>query len=307
MDRVLVTGSSGFIGGRISSALKRRGWKVIDVDLRASVDSDTITLDIADPRLAEMIRTENFGAVIHHAGIADTQFYDHAELRRVNVEATLGIARACADSSTRLIYASSFSVYGRCGRGASVREDDLGTSACSGPLNPYAESKAEVDAALQGGEFGDLIWYGLRYTNVFDPFEPERPASSVLFKVLTAIARGEPVKLFGDTLPAARDYVTIPFVTTVVEALLTEQIAPQCFNVGSGVPISFAEILTWGFELNGRSEVPISLVPNPVRDMYQYWTCASLERLRAALPHLVPPGPGDLREAAARVFRGRAI
>jgi ADP-L-glycero-D-manno-heptose 6-epimerase len=55
------------------------------------------------------------------------------------------------------------------------------------------------------------------------------------------------------------------------------------FNVGSGTARSFADLARALFEALGRPQ-DIQYVPTPeaIRDTYQYFTEASVERLRAA-------------------------
>lgn len=157
-----------------------------------------------------------------------------------------------------------------------------------------------VDAAPRG-VFG-LDCVGLRYTNVFGPGEESKSSmASILWQIVTAVAARRPVRLFDDTLTAARDYLPVQvLVSTLVRLLDTPQVA-GVYNLGSGTAIRFETLLGWCTEWAG-APVPLVGVPNPIRDRYQYWTCADMRRLRAALPGLEPVDTEVIHRYARDLF-----
>ncbi|WP_067885374.1 NAD-dependent epimerase/dehydratase family protein [Nocardia vaccinii] len=304
---VLVTGAAGFIGGHTVAGLHAAGWTVTGVDLqpaRAAGRWESITADAADPKLLARIAGGEFVVVVHQAAISNTLAQDDERLRWCNATVPLRIARACAESGTRLVYASSSSVYGVVPQGVSSLEsdtDDYGR--CSGPLNAYAKSKLVMDHAMRrrATVFG-LDYVGLRYTNVFGPGEETKGRmASILWQIVTTAAAGGPVRLFDDTLTAARDYLPVQALVTTLVRLLENPQIKGVYNLGSGSAIPFETLLGWCTEWAG-APVPMVPVPNPVRDRYQYWTCADMRHLRKTLPGLEPLSTNEIRSYAHDLF-----
>lgn len=288
---VLVTGAAGFIGSHTAAGFHDAGWTVTGVDQRSSSDVEeweSITADAADPTVLARVAGGEFAVVVHQAAISDTLAADDERLRWANATVPLRLAQASAESGTRLVYASSSSVYGVVPQGVSSMESDTGDrSRCSGPLNAYARSKLASDQAMcrRAGEFG-LDFVGLRYTNVFGPGEQSKGRmASILWQIVTSAAAGRPVRLFDDTLTAARDYLPVQLLVATLVRLLDNPQVSGVYNLGSGSPVRFEELLSWCTEWAGLP-VPVVLVPNTIRDRYQYWTCADMRRLRAVLPGL---------------------
>lgn len=150
--RILITGSSGYLGRAIVQALLGQAVVelIVGVDIRSSPVLSTlcaprlllVTGDVADP-LDHILREHRINTVIHAAFILRPS-HDLRRMRRTNVEGTRNLLRACAACSVdHLLYLSSASVYGFV-----PQQTALLTEADS--LNPhagfaYAEHKAEAD------------------------------------------------------------------------------------------------------------------------------------------------------------------
>jgi ADP-L-glycero-D-manno-heptose 6-epimerase len=307
---ILVTGAAGFIGSRLAVRLAEVGWRVTGVD-RVAADtevrgaSEFVQSDMCSAELLDRVRRGAFAAVLHHGAISDTLEDDWSALERVNLEKALELAAACHIGGARFVYASSFSVYGRAPAGVPVREDALDQPGmASGPLNPYARSKLGLDRAMQANWRDGLCWIGLRYTNVFGPREWEDGrTASILYKIVRRGALGEEIRLFGDALLAARDYLPVDRVVTAVDLLLRREVPSGVYNLGSGVAVSFAQVLQWCSGLSGRP-LHVELVRNPISHRYQYWTCADLSKIAAIVPELQPMDHASLEREVERTVAG---
>lgn len=297
-----MTGAAGFIGGHVALEMLASGRRVTALDLRAihpdlaHVDR-SVQVDMCDSQMLSEVRAGRFEAVLHMAAISSTTERDWSRLHRHNVEGPLQIARACAESDTLMVYASSHSVYGSITAGQLVGEA-AGAPLCSGPLNEYASSKLELDRAMPFlAQESGLRWVGLRFTNVFGTREEHKGSmASILSQILRRGARGDSIEIFRDTLVASRDYITVGTVARTCVRILEEGVPSDVYNLGSGSPVSFAALLQWCAELKDEP-LTVQLVPNEHGGRYQYWTGADMTRLRGVLHELETVDADSLRLA----------
>jgi len=167
----------------------------------------------------------------------------------------------------------------------------------------YARSKLLLDQELASRfPAGSLDWVGLRYSNVFGTGESHKgPMASIISQLLGQAAKGDELRLFADSLEASRDYIPVKIVADTCLALLKTRVSPGVYNLGSGHPVSFARIVNWCAEFSD-GPVVVRLVANPLRERYQYWTCADMSKLDSALPGRATAAPGDIRLASHTLY-----
>jgi ADP-L-glycero-D-manno-heptose 6-epimerase len=310
---VLITGASGFIGRHTTMTFHRAGYRVTAVDLRPAPDHLVPTArwqreNFAAPALLAEVAAGRYQTVVHQAGISDTRAPAGPELEEINTLGVLRLADACRTGGTRLIHASSHSVYGTLHYRAPIAEDaDTDPARCSGPLNPYAASKLALDQQMRTRHGTGLDWVGLRYTNVFGPDETDKgQMASILSQLLRSAARTGQVRLFDDTLTAARDYIPVETVSATIVQLAEQPVPAAVYNLGAGFAVSFADVAQWCARLHreatGGQSLHVTLVPNPVTAAYQYFTCADMTALDNALPDRPTVTPVTVEARAAELF-----
>jgi len=282
---LLVTGGAGFIGSNLTLALQERFSEarltVID-DFRsgdfknlAGYGGDLVAQNLATLNWREQFGDEKFDAIFHLASITDTTNHNQFEQVHDNVESFRRILRFAKPAKTRIIYASSASIYGPA-REASVESNG------AVPANIYAFSKAIMDniAVREAKESPDWTIIGLRYFNVYGPREAHKgvPASMV-YHLSKQMKAGQQPRIFKHG-EQKRDFV---YVKDIVEgsilALGTKQ--SGIYNLGYGQARSFNELVDVLNKSLGTNLRP-DYFDNP-HAHYQNFTEADLTRVRDAL------------------------
>jgi ADP-L-glycero-D-manno-heptose 6-epimerase len=285
---LVVTGGAGFVGSNLTLALQEKfpdaRLTVID-DFRSGnfknlvgYRGDLVAHDLATLNWAEQFgdaTAAGFDAIFHLASITDTTNHDQFEQVHDNVEGFRRLLRFAKPDKTRIIYASSASIYG------AAKEASVETNGAA-PANIYAFSKAIMDniAIREAAEDPDWIIVGLRYFNVYGPREAHKggPASMVYHLAQQMKSRQRP-RIFKHG-EQQRDFV---YVKDIVEGSIRAMEAKQSgiYNLGSGQARSFNELVDVLNKSLGTN-FPPEYIENP-HAHYQNFTQADLARARKAL------------------------
>lgn len=147
MMKVLVTGATGFIGGRIFEELEVAGLDVVGTCRNSSEPGrNMVALDVSDHYAVDRLFADQpFDAVIHCAGIAHRfgKIPDRV-YREVNVEGTKNMALAARRAGVKkFVLVSSVLVYGGGGTAAEPRKETDRKL----PRDAYAQSKLDSETA----------------------------------------------------------------------------------------------------------------------------------------------------------------
>jgi ADP-L-glycero-D-manno-heptose 6-epimerase len=226
--------------------------------------------------------------------ISSTTERDVDRLAENNIRLSLDLWRWCGEANAAFIYASSAAVYGN---GSLGFDDncDVDSLRRLRPLNAYGWSKLFVDLRIaQDVQAGSAPipsrWAGLRFFNVYGPHEYHKGnMRSVIHQIVPNICAGDPVHLYRSHNPnyqdggQLRDFIHVDDCVNVINWLLNNHSANGIFNVGTGKARSFHDLALAAYAALAREPI-IQYVDTPpeIRDGYQYFTEARMERLRRA-------------------------
>jgi ADP-L-glycero-D-manno-heptose 6-epimerase len=298
-----VTGGAGFIGSNIVARLAEDPAldvvvcdRLRDAELGKwrNIAKHPIGDFVAPDDMFDWLekRWRDVEIVIHMAAVSSTTEPDADKIVHSNFTLSRDLFRWCADRQRRLIYASSAATYGD---GALGFEDDNRYAALTAlrPLNTYGWSKALFDifAVRQAGrDYAPPQWVGLKFFNVYGPNEEHKHAmKSVASQIWPHVQGGHAVQLFKsyrEDVPDGgqrRDFVYVRDAADVTRWLTRNPQVNGLFNLGSGHARTFEDMARAVFAAAGKTaQIDYTPMPPAIRDKYQYFTEARMERLRAA-------------------------
>lgn len=148
VNKVLVTGATGFVGSRLCQRIIEDGGKVRQVS-RYPGKRDGIVVSDLGPGTDWSIALENIDCVVHLAArvhvMHDMAADVLAEFRHVNVDGTLNLARQASEMGVRrFVFISSIKVNGE----QTPPGEPFVASDIPSPQDPYAVSKWEAEQGL---------------------------------------------------------------------------------------------------------------------------------------------------------------
>jgi nucleoside-diphosphate-sugar epimerase len=233
----LVTGATGFIGGRLAQRLVREGYSVRCL-VRAS--SDTSRLDELDVQTAvgdlttagSLARAVEGCDYVFHCGALVSDWATTEEIVRTNVEGTRNLLEASVGAPVRrFIHFSTTDVYGY-PDGAAIDEAYTATRF----RNWYAQTKLDAEAEVRRVERTDALdAVILRPATVYGP-----GSTDVIGEIARAIQGRHMLLVDGGRAVAGLCYVD-NLMDAAVLALSHEAAPGRAFNVSDGLGITWRE------------------------------------------------------------------
>ena len=312
-DPIIVTGAAGFIGSCMVQYLNEQGFEnLILVDdfvveaKRKNWESKKYIQTVERFSLFDWLKENNpsIQIIIHLGARTDTTEFNYAVHEKLNLQYSKDIWNYCVEKNIPLIYASSAATYGA---GELGYDDNHELPFKLKPLNPYGISKNEFDkwalqASSQPSPKGEGVntppfWAGLKFFNIYGPNEYHKGRmASVIWHSFNQIKHGGSVRLFKSHRPdfkngeQLRDFVYVKDLVKVmfwmVQSMLNNQwsmVNNGLYNLGTGKARSFYDLAAATFAaLDLQPDIIFIDMPEDIRDKYQYFTEANMQKLRNA-------------------------
>ncbi len=271
--KVLVTGATGFIGGRLAERLTLEHGAEVRALVRnlagaARLARFPVTVlrgDVTDPvALAEAARGCDF---VFHCAYGTSGSQKHRAW--VNTEGTRRVLEAARTAGARrVVYLSTLMVYGQTGDG------DLDETAPRRKFgNPYSDSKLEAERIALASDVPVSV---LQPTAVYGPYGGVWTEA-----VIRALKTGRQILVNGGD-----GFGNAVYVDDLVSAMLLAAVREEA--VGEAFLISGEETVTWR-EMYGRFERMLGTEPRTV-DMTESEALVYWRRWQKAQPRLIGEG-----------------
>jgi len=291
---IIITGGAGFIGSALVGHLNSKGINdILVVDNLGKTEKwqNLVSKDIIDylhkDKFIDRIRKEDFNykvsAVIHLGACSSTTETDADYMISNNFHYSKDLARWAIARNHRYIYASSAATYGDGSNGFS---DDFLTTKELKPLNVYGYSKQLFDLwAHESRNLDKMV--GLKFFNVYGPNENHKEdMKSVVNKGFEQIRATGELTLFKSHREGyedgeqKRDFIYVRDCVALIAELLENKAIHGLFNLGTGDARSFKDLGNAIFAAMGlEPNIRYLDMPEHLRDKYQYYTQAKMDKL----------------------------
>ncbi len=255
----LVTGATGFIGGRLVSSLLEGGWAVRACGRRPRPDdlpppAEYQAVDLAGGGdLAPLV--DGITHVFHLAG-ASSSNADEAEMERANVTATANLVEAVPSGQLeRFVHMSSTSVYGE----EEPLPQPVQEDAEPRPSRAYGKAKWRTEQVVQEAVRGGLPGVVLRPVSVYGPGNVKLLASAILDVAVEAFGGARSVPVAAEPIEQRLVHIDDLLAATlhVAEA---DDVVGRAFNVVDGLYPSSHEIARI---VAGHFDLEVDLADDP--------------------------------------------
>ncbi len=303
-NQIIVTGAAGFIGSCLVGYLNQQGYNnIVIVDDFGRADKIP---NLEGKQFTERVEREGFfdwlgssatapSFIFHIGAKTDTTEFDYAVHEHLNLDYSKKVWAYCVQHNVPMVYASSAATYGSGSEGYS---DDHASVNQLKPLNPYGVSKNEFDKWVLQQETVPPFWAGLKFFNVYGPNEYHKGRmASVIFHSYNQIQKEGVVSLFKSHRPdfrdgqQLRDFVYVKDIVKVCFWLMSSAVTDAgwatthsaIYNLGTGRARAFEDLVKATFAgLDKPASIRFIDMPLDIRDKYQYFTEADMQKLANA-------------------------
>lgn len=293
---IILTGGAGFIGSCFLWRLNQEG--IYDIIVVDNLEGGLKWKNLLGKRFLDFIHKDDFLGLLEedkikgvkkiiHLGACSSTVLDNPNyFLKNNYEYSKRLAIWALDRKVHFIYASSAATYGD---GKMGYDDDERILPRLRPLNMYGYSKHLFDLWLwQSGLTRRVV--GLKFFNVFGPNEYHKgEMASLICRNYQAISAGAPFRLFKSYNPEykdgqqKRDFIYVKDAVDVLFYFYRHPDKRGIYNLGTGKAHSWNELAEALFEALGRPPfIEYIEMPAYLRQQYQYFTQAKMEKLRKA-------------------------
>jgi len=297
---IIITGGAGFIGSTLAKELCSEELIILD---RFSDNIQKLYLDeFPNARLVNLSDSKDILEQFRHKITFFYHFGANSSTNQniLNQSINLNIYWSqyfwdyCTKNNIPFVFASSAATYGS---GENGYEDSHTILDQLVPLNPYGVSKNEFDKWVTTQTEQPPLWTGLKFFNVYGPNEAHKGRmASVIFHAFNQIKATGVVKLFKSHRPdykdgeQLRDFIYVKDLVAVINWMMHKMLSGEwlaskngLYNLGTGKARSFYDLAANTFIAQGlKPNIEFIDMPEDIRDKYQYFTEANMNKLRAA-------------------------
>jgi len=232
-NKVLITGSGGFLGTHLSNHLAEKKIRPILLNHNKEKESDKQRIQGNIKTLSKI--PSDVSHIVHLAALTDVDYCQNnpQECFDTNVMGTQNMLELARKSDLKFLFASSSQVFGF------PKKLPISENAELNPLSIHGLSKASGEILCK--TYADLYELDITIMRLFSIYGPGSPSYSIVGKTVRQIFENNKV-ILGDLTPK-RDFLYVSDLMSAMELLLTKNLKGfSKYNIGSGKSISIYDL-----------------------------------------------------------------
>lgn len=270
LEKILVTGYSGFIGRKLIKKLAKK-YKIVGVSNVKNSIPYVIKIRKDIRKLSPNDLPKDISYIIHLAAISDVSYCQQnpSECFDVNVRGTQNLLEISRKIGSKFLFVSTSHVYGKPSK-LPINEKHQ-----KNPTSIYAASKlaGEIISESYAKNYGMDVSI-LRFFSVYGP---NSPPHVVISKIINQLQTSNKITL-GNLYPK-RDFVFVEDVVNAIELVIKKSSSYEIFNVGSGKSFSIKEISNMLQKIAGRN-IAVNSTPSLKRKQEIRNVIADISKIR---------------------------
>jgi len=237
---ILITGSSGFLGGHTAELYVKKGHNVFGISRSIETQAyPQYNLDVTDfAEIDRIVSEKSIEVIVHLAGKAIVQDCEKNpfDAYKTNSLGTAAILEAARINNVRIVLSvETDKVYGY------QIEVPTNEKAIFNPNSPYEHSKviaAEL-AEFYRKHYGVNV-KSIRPANLYGP--NDKAVSRIIPAALNNLREGKGIRLYDTAIKMQRDFIYVKDVAEALYILATKQSEWSVYNLSTNNPISMLDL-----------------------------------------------------------------
>lgn len=278
--KVLITGSSGFIGYHLAVEFEENGYEVVRCDLKES--DNTVTMDIMNQDMIQrVLENHKPDVLINMAGQADVglSWKKPGLTVELNTVGLINILEAVkvVNPGIRVLVAGSSDEYGSLKKGGTNITEDTPVK----PITPYAISKYahELFAQLYVNSYNMDICI-IRLFNLGGSGQIKGYMISDFASGIAEIEAGKKEYMLVGDLTSARDFTHVKDACRAVRLITEKGHTGEIYNITSGITYTAQEVLDKLVAM-AKTSIDVRCDPGRIRPSDTPVVCGNHEKLTA--------------------------
>lgn len=236
--KILITGSSGSIGTRLSEKLLAKGIEIVGIDIKPNrwneeINVRTIISDLCNP----LQFVDNIDLIIHLAANARVyELVENPSLAIDNIKMLFNVLEYCKKYDKKLIFTSSREVYGNSDK-TTYSESDLNIDNCE---SQYAASKIAGESLIHSyNRCYNIEFIIIRLSNIYGMYDD----SNRVIPLFTKLSKlNKSLTIYGK-----EKYLDFTYIDDSIQGIMKcickfEENKNNTFNISSGKGTSIIEV-----------------------------------------------------------------
>jgi len=243
LEKLLVTGQSGFIGSHLTPILSKK-YQIVGLAKKKLPQLKILQLKYDIQSVSASTIPKNVNCIVHMAALANFEYCNNnpSKCFSVNVGGTQNLLEIARKKDLKFLYVSTGHVFG------TPEKLPINERHPRNPSSIYAKSKLEAEILCES--YSKSYGIDVAIVRLFSVYGPKSPDYLVTSKIISQLLTRSSIRL-GNVHPK-RDFVYIDDAIDAIEKVLPKIHRFNSYNVGSGKSYSILEICNILSKISGK-------------------------------------------------------